>query len=106
MCYVLKKGKKSCNRTLNGKKEGEGRMQIKTKHSTAQIIRNTKKKSDSGYNGITALYKFSDICSVVSSHYDLLGYETMQYCTSITFQRNMLPSSGLMSAWLRNSQAI
>jgi hypothetical protein len=59
------------------KKEGEGRMQIKTKHSTAQMIRNTKKKSDSGDNGITALYKISGICSVESSYYDLLGYETM-----------------------------
>lgn len=40
-------------------KGGEGRLQIKTKHSTAQTIRNTKKKSDSGVNGITALYRYS-----------------------------------------------
>jgi hypothetical protein len=43
-------------------------MQIKTKHSIAEMIRNTKKKSDSGFNGIIALYKFSGIHSVESSY--------------------------------------
>jgi hypothetical protein len=52
VCYVTV--------TWNGK-GSEGRLQIKTKHSTAQIIRNTKKKSGSGVNGITALYKSSGI---------------------------------------------
>jgi hypothetical protein len=47
-------------------KKGQGRLQIKTKQSTAQMIRNTKKKSDSGYNGLTVLYKFSGICSAES----------------------------------------
>jgi hypothetical protein len=52
--YMLKKERKVVTVTWNGKR-GEGRLQMKTKHSTAQMIRNTKKKSDSGVNGITAL---------------------------------------------------
>jgi hypothetical protein len=60
---------KNCNSNLEWKR---GRRKTanknKTQHSTAQMIRNTKKKSDSGVNGITALYMFSGIHSIESSY--------------------------------------
>jgi hypothetical protein len=93
------RGKKSCNRTLNGKNgRRKSANKNKTQHSTAQMIRNTKKKSNSRFNGMTALYKFTGILSDGSSYY-VLGHDTMLYCRSVPkFLENMLlPSSGLKS---------
>jgi hypothetical protein len=65
------------NYNSNLEREKRRKNANKTKHSKAQMIRNTKKKSDSGFKGITALYKFSSIHSVEGSYHGLLVYKTM-----------------------------